>query len=666
MPPLFVRRYSPYTVALHRRPKYMTQPLIQRLDHDLLAVDSSRHQKLSVVSRQLRLLLAFHTGPGNGSDTPAPELDEGSGLLLAPAQTADGMPQSTQIAAFLGVDVASGVDVGTLVSNLASLYVSICGVLGYLSLQHGGDRVVDSSWMYLHNHLWAWLLCMGADKPLVKQWLGHLFPWRDNINADVDEAWVKDTDHRQSSFVPFQSFIEVGERADALATGLFENNPDDSSLTLQLFDSLLPSKLGNEASMRHVGPRPVVTSLDLLRHRNVEGYPSSSVATQAYEQLTISHPKYLGRYVGCKLFALRYKVVQSTRTSRSGEVKHKRKVGALSLDVSAEAQMLMCVCVCGQISMDYPAIMPDIVPFVTLLQLLNHADNEGRHVARMQSVIEALITGFVDAAEDCASDEALQEFMVPLASDEGTSESKAAAPGATSDVVPGDSAAADTAVGTVVATVVEGEAADAVATVDAADSSQGEQQAEAEGDVAASPDAAASTDAGAGDAGAASAGAAASDAGAGAASAGAGAGAGAGGLATSESAASDTMRSLKARKLRFMGAALHRCLSTCIGICPGVFRRRVLLRVSCIRVCILGASHVVVGYPANSTHTVHELIVDAFWRASVAMCKTSLGELKFWESHKFPHIVAVPDKPLTAEFVELVGPRTLLWWLCLA
>ena len=219
----------------------MTQPLIQRLDHDLLAVDSSRHQKLSVVSRQLRLLLAFHTGPGNGPDTPAPELDEGSGLLLAPAQTADGMPQSTQIAAFLGVDVASGVDVGTLVANLASLYVSICGVLGYLSLQHGGDRVVDSSWMYLHNHLWAWLLCMGADKPLVKQWLGHLFPWRDNINADVDEAWVKDTDHRQSSFVPFQSFIEVGERADALATGLFENNPDDSSLTLQLFDSLLPS-----------------------------------------------------------------------------------------------------------------------------------------------------------------------------------------------------------------------------------------------------------------------------------------------------------------------------------------------------------------------------------------------------------------------------------------
>ena len=265
-------RYAPYTLSLHRRPKYMTDALVLRLDNELRALDPARLQQVAVVSRQLRALIDFHEAAAGGSDGGAPDLDDTSGLRLAVAEVEPGQFQSTQIAAFLGVDVASGVDSPTLVRNLTALYVAINGMLGRLSLVHGARNHVDASWTFLHNLLWAWLLCMGAEKWQVKQWLSHLFPWRDAVKVDVESALRIRTDHTKPSFMPFQSYIEVsacarsrschvmsshagalvvarrqvGERGDSLVDGLFDNTQDGASLTLQLFNSLVPTEVSRE------------------------------------------------------------------------------------------------------------------------------------------------------------------------------------------------------------------------------------------------------------------------------------------------------------------------------------------------------------------------------------------------------------------------------------
>lgn len=84
--------------------------------------------------------------------------------------------------------------------------------------------------------------------------------------------------------------------------------------------------MSNWPGAGHIGSRPIVTSLDLLRHRNVEGYASHAVPTLAYEQLAMNHPKHLGRFIACKLFSRPYQPC-TIRYEVKGKVKVKRKVG---------------------------------------------------------------------------------------------------------------------------------------------------------------------------------------------------------------------------------------------------------------------------------------------------------------------------------------------------
>jgi len=58
--------------------------------------------------------------------------------------------------------------------------------------------------------------------------------------------------------------------------------------------------------------------------------------------------------------------------------------------------------------------------------------------------------------------------------------------------------------------------------------------------------------------------------------------------------------------------------------------------------------------PANSTHTLHSLVIEHLVTAHVAMCKSSLQELKYWKDHDFPHAVPLPNKPSTVLFLHAV------------